>query len=64
VLKDTVESIIEVKLSDGAPSKALMHFHEKYNYPAIQLVRFLRHEHVHNNISILDAQKYLAGLFL
>jgi len=64
VSKDKVESMIEVKLSDKFPSKALLHFQEKYNYPAIQLVKFLRHEQEHNKIAILDAQKYLASLFL
>jgi hypothetical protein len=64
VLNGQVESMIEVKLSDGAPSKALMHFHEKYSYPAIQLVKFLRHETEQKGVLVLDAKKYLTGLFL
>ena len=62
--QEKIESIIEVKLSDHVPSKALVNFHEKYNYPAIQLVRFLRHEYEHNGIKVLDAEKFLSELFL
>jgi len=35
-----------------------------YDYPAIQVVKFLRHETQQKGIKLLDAQKYLAGLFL
>lgn len=62
--KDEIESIIEVKLSDDVPSKALFHFHEKYHHPAIQLVKFLRHEREKNGIKILNVESYLASLFL
>ena len=59
-----IENIIEVKLSDCDISKPLIYFHEKYGYPAIQLVRYLRHEYKNNGIQVLDAQKYLSNLFL
>ncbi len=62
--QENVEQIIEVKLSDGSLSHALVHFHEKYNYPAIQLVKLLRHEHEQNEIKILSAEKFLSELFL
>ena len=62
--QEIIESIIEVKLSDDTPSRALIHFHEKYQHPAIQLVKFVRREHEKNGIKILDVKKFLAGLFL
>jgi uncharacterized protein len=64
VKQDNVDQIIEVKLSENAPSRTLLHFHEKYNYPAVQLVKFLRHEHTQNEVKILNAERFLAGLFL
>ncbi|MCK4265221.1 ATP-binding protein [Candidatus Babeliales bacterium] len=64
VCQKEVESIIEVKLSNSVLSRSLIHFHERYNYPAIQLVQFLRHEQKKMGIRILDAEKYLSNLFL
>lgn len=63
-LRGEIDSMIEVKLSDGSPSKSLISFHEKYQYPAIQVVKRLRHEHHSKGIQVLDAKKFLAGLFL
>ena len=62
VRKDTVESMIEVKLSDSTPSKTLISFHEKYHYPAIQLVKSLRNEHQQRGVKILKAEKFLSEL--
>jgi predicted AAA+ superfamily ATPase len=63
-VQEEIEQIIEVKLTDNAPSKSLVSFHEKYNYPAIQLVKILRHEQSKSGINILSAEKFLAQLFL
>ncbi len=62
--QDKIEKIIEVKLADNALNKTLIYFHQKYNYPAIQLVKFLHHEHEKNEIKILNAEKFLSKLFL
>lgn len=62
--QDNIEQILEVKLSDNAPSRALFYFNEKYQYSSIQLVKILRHEHEQNGIKILKAEKFLSGLFL
>jgi predicted AAA+ superfamily ATPase len=59
-----IDQIIEVKLSDATPDKSLVSFHKKYHYPAIQLVKSLRTEHISQGIQILDATKYLAKLYL
>lgn len=64
VYKDEVVSSIEVKLSDQVPSRALSYFHEKYNYPAIQLVKNLRHEQELRGIKILLAEEFLASLMM
>lgn len=64
VKQDKIESMIEVKHADGTPSKALLDFYEKYKYPAIQLVKILRHEQQKNEIKILNVEKFLAQLFL
>jgi predicted AAA+ superfamily ATPase len=62
--QEKIESIIEVKLSDRVPTRALVNFKERYNYPAIQLVKLLRHEFEQNEIKILSAEKFLSKLFL
>jgi uncharacterized protein len=62
--KGEITNIIEVKLSDGAPTKTLIYFQEKYGYPATQLVKILRHEHEANGIQIRSAEKFLSQLFL
>lgn len=64
VKQDIVETMIEVKLADGQPSKSLISLHEKYQYPAIQLVQLLRNEYQKQDIQILNAEKFLSKLFL
>jgi len=64
VKDDKVEMIIEAKSSDKEISKILLKFSQKYNYPAIQLVKSLRNEYKHGNVSVLSAEKFLKGLFL
>ena len=64
VRQDTIENIFEVKVSDHALSKPLIHFHEKYGYAAIQLVKILRHETEQNGIQVRNAEKFLSQLFL
>ncbi|MEI8320396.1 MAG: DUF4143 domain-containing protein [Alphaproteobacteria bacterium] len=64
VKKDQVEQIIEAKVSDDTVSKSLRYFHEKYEYPAVQLVQSLRHERQEQGIEILKAEKFLSQLFL
>ena len=63
VKKAQIEKIIEVKSSDNKLSKYLKYFHEKYNIPAIQIVKNLKNEYQLNNIKILKIEKYLASLY-
>lgn len=62
--QDKIEQIIEVKWSNEGAARSLVHFHEKYHYPAVQVVRWLHHEHHEKEIKILRAESFLAGLFL
>jgi predicted AAA+ superfamily ATPase len=65
LVKDNkISNIIEAKLTDGEPTKALAWFQEKYNFPAIQIVKELRHEHQVRNIDIRRASKLLPELEL
>lgn len=59
-----VKYIIEVKLTDVVPARALSAFHEKYKYPAIQLLKSVRREHEKNGIKIVSADHFLTGLLL
>jgi hypothetical protein len=59
-----VEKIIEVKVADDKPSKALINFQKKYQYPASQLVYNLRNEYKIGEIEILQAKKFLQNLFM
>ncbi|MBN2854580.1 ATP-binding protein [Patescibacteria group bacterium] len=56
--------ILEVKLSDNDLSKNLKYFSEKYNLPALQIVKNLKREKSLGQIKILKAQSYLEKLFL
>lgn len=64
VLQNSLESMIEVKLSDSSPSKSLINFHKKYNHPALQLVKSLRNEHYQAGIEIRNAETFLSELFI
>jgi predicted AAA+ superfamily ATPase len=64
VKKGKVEKIIEVKASDSNPAAGLCYFHEKYNMPAVQVVKNLKRERMDGSIAILEAKKFLASLFM
>lgn len=64
IKNDSVEKIIEVKLSDTHPSKSLHYFREKYNYPAEQIVKNVRNSSQKNDVTIYNAEAYLKDLFL
>jgi len=61
---DVIENMIEVKVSDSNISKTLYKFSKKYNFPALQLVKSLRHEYQQDDIKVLQAEKYLSQLYL
>jgi predicted AAA+ superfamily ATPase len=55
-------TIIEVKLSDNKISPALKYFHEKYDLPAIQLVKNLRQQRLVSKIQLRRADDFLNEL--
>ncbi len=61
---DCVEKIIEVKNSNKEIDKSLFAFHTKNDFPAIQLVKNLRHERKVGNIQVMKAAEFLMHLFL
>ncbi|HVV68079.1 MAG TPA: ATP-binding protein [Gammaproteobacteria bacterium] len=62
--KGVIEKIIEVKAGNQKLSTALIKFHKKYAYPAVQIVKNLRHELVQNGIEIIRAENFLRSLLL
>jgi predicted AAA+ superfamily ATPase len=59
-----IEQIIEVKHTDSDISKALYNFHKKYHFPAVQIVKELRHERQTDQIKVLKAESFLTQLAL
>ncbi len=62
IKKNEIEKIIEVKLSDHDISPSLKYFHNRYQLPAIQLVKNLKHEYSSNGIDVLKAINFLKSL--
>jgi len=61
---DTLEVMIEVKLSKSDLSKALIKFNTKYNIPGIQLIKNLVKPRISNNIVLENAESYLRALYI
>ncbi|MFM8453560.1 MAG: ATP-binding protein [Gammaproteobacteria bacterium] len=64
VKENTVMQILEAKLSDSKINAPLKYFHQKYNYPAVQIVKYLQNEFLSGDIEVLNAKKFLTSLFL
>jgi hypothetical protein len=62
VIEDQGLSLIEAKFTEENVSPALRYFHEKYNFPAVQVVRHLRQEKMSGQIQIRRAFSYLKEL--
>jgi predicted AAA+ superfamily ATPase len=62
VIDEEPVQMIEVKLSDAAMSKPLRYFYEKYEIPAVLLVKNLRHERMDKGIEVRRAFDYLSQL--
>ncbi len=63
-LDKNIEKIIEVKTKDTHINPALTYFHEKYNIPAYQVVKDLKHEKAEKGIQTLQALNFLKSLDL
>ncbi|MDR3625177.1 MAG: ATP-binding protein [Chlamydiales bacterium] len=65
LIKDKeVEKIIEVKQSDPTPTAGLRYFHEKYDLPALQVLKNLKREKLEGSIEVVEARNFLKSLFL
>jgi uncharacterized protein len=58
------KAIIEVKHADASVDPTLAYFHEKYQHPAVQVVKELKNERVENGIEIVCGDNFLKSLFL
>ncbi len=58
-----IRKIIEVKRGDPKISPALSYFHEKYQFPAVQVVQYLKQEKMQNGIQLLKADHFLKNIF-
>lgn len=59
-----IERIIEAKVQDKNVSPGLIYFHEKYELPAVQIVKELKHEQDKGTISLRKAAYFLQELSL
>ncbi len=64
VYQEQITQMIEVKLSNRDFNPALYSFYEKYQYPAIQLVKFLDRPYQKSGIPIVNATQFLSELLL
>lgn len=62
VVEGQTPTIIEAKLSESELAPSLRYFHEKYAFPAVQVVRHLRQERMVGDISIRRALDFLREL--
>lgn len=61
-VEDQPTTIIEAKLNGSDLSPSLRYFHEKYDFPAVQVVRHLRQEKMAGDIPIRRALGFLREL--
>ncbi len=65
LIKDgDIEQIIEVKQADQSVSKSLYTFHQKYHFPAVQLVQQLRYDRMVDTIKVMKAEQFLSELLM
>lgn len=57
-----LEKLIEVKNADASVSKNLRYFQERHGVPAEQIVKYVRQDKQIQNISVLQAERYLSRL--
>ena len=60
----TIEPMIEAKYADATPSQSLRYFHEKYHFPAYQVVQQLKHERLDGTIQVVEGLLFLQNLAL
>jgi predicted AAA+ superfamily ATPase len=61
-IEDSPVTLIETKLSSPEISPALRYFHRKYNLPAVQIIKNIKHEQIDDTIEIRRAGDFLRQL--
>lgn len=61
---ERIEKIIEVKNGDHSIGPSLRYFHEKYNLPALQVVKELKREKIEQGIQVVQGVNFLKSLDL
>ena len=64
VHNDQAEQLIEVKMADADLPAGLRKFYRRYAIPVILLVKELKREQVKEGITVMEAEKFLKGLYL
>ncbi len=64
VVDDKPVQMLEIKLSDSKISPALRYFYQKYQIPAVQIVKNLKQERLDKGIEVRRAVNYLCELAL
>lgn len=64
ICDDKILKIIEVKYANHSIGKGLRYFHQKYQFPALQVVKELKNERVENGIEVLSGESFLKTLFV
>lgn len=64
VKEGQVEQLIEVKNKNHSLSSGLTYFRERYPFPAIQVVKELRKEHIQQGVEIVKGINFLSSLYL
>jgi predicted AAA+ superfamily ATPase len=64
VRNNQIVQMIEVKQSNHSINPGLRYFHEKYDLPAVQIVKDLKHEKMDHQIKIMRGLNFLLGLYL
>lgn len=59
-----IETLIEVKHADRFISPNLRYFHEKYQIPAVQVVKELKTERIDKTIEVIKGVNFLKSLYL
>ena len=62
VVEGQTPTIIEAKFNENDLAPSLRYFHEKYAFPAVQVVRHLRQESMTGDIPIRRALDFLREL--
>lgn len=62
--RNEAEQIIEVKNANHHIGSGLLYFHEKYDLPAVQVVKELKREKIENGIEIREGLTFLKALYL